>query len=241
MRSDRRERRRQRFAGVRLAGDTPWQRLVFGLTILTAGVVFWLDRIGTVDARDYLAWWPLALVAMAVAHLLERRLIGAAVWGIIAIYFLLPLFGVGHVQFWRVLGLWPLLISVGGVTLILQALRRAGRESSFRAVAVMGANNPSVGSRAFSGGEAVAVMGGCEIDLSNAQITDEAVIDVLAFWGGLEIKVPRGWKVIGNVATILGGYSDLTAEPPEGAPRLIVRGSVIMGGIEVRHPKERVV
>jgi hypothetical protein len=99
----------------------------------------------------------------------------------------------------------------------------------------MAGNNRRIASQNFERGEAVAVMGGCEIDLSPARIAEEAVIDVLAVWGGIEIRVPTGWKVIGRVAPILGGYEDKTAGAPDGAPRLVIRGSAIMGGIEVRN------
>ena len=53
-------------------------------------------------------------------------------------------------------------------------------------------------------------MGGCEINLGDAKITSEAVIDVLAFWGGIEIRVPRGWRIENHVLAILGGVVDKT-------------------------------
>ena len=217
------------------------ERLVFGLLVLSAGVIFWLDQVGRINARDYLQWWPLGALAMGVGHLFDRRWIGAAVWFVIGTYFLLPVLGLAQIPFWRIIGIWPLMISVAGITLVLQALRRSGYERSFRTVAVMAGNNPRIGSQDFKGGEAVAVMGGCEIDLSQARIVEEAVIDVLAFWGGIEIRVPRGWRVIGHVAQILGGYEDKTSAVPDNAPRLIIRGSAIMGGIEVVHSKESAV
>ena len=213
------------------------ERVVFGLLVLSAGVIFWLDQLGRINAHDFLIWWPLGAIAMGIGHLLDRRWIGAAMWFLLGTYFLLPVLGIAHVQFWRIIGIWPLLISVAGMTLVTQALRRSAADS-FHVIAVMAGNNPHVGSQRFSRGEAVAVMGGCEIDLSSAKIVDEAVIDVLAFWGGIEIFVPRGWQVIAHVAPILGGYEDKTESAPAGAPRLVVRGSAIMGGIEVRHPKE---
>ena len=212
-------------------------RLIAGLSILALGIIFWLDRSGTIDAVDYLRWWPVAAIAMGIAHLLQRRWFGAAVWIVPGLVFLMPLLGLSRSYAWRVIGLWPLLISVGGVMLILQALRGAGRERSFNAVAIMGGNVRKVGGR-LVGGDAVAVMGGCEIDLSAARIADEAVIDVLAFWGGIELRVPRGWKVVSHVAEILGGYDDKTVGAPDDAPRLVIRGSAIMGGIEVKHPAE---
>jgi len=213
------------------------ERIVLGLLIVGAGVIFWLDQMGRINARDFLVWWPLGAIAMGIGHLFDRRWIGATMWFLIGGYFLLPVFGIGHVQFWRIIGIWPLLISVAGVTLVMQALQRTPADS-FHVIAVMAGNNPSIGSQRFSRGEAVAVMGGCEIDLSSAKIAGEAVIDVLAFWGGIEIRVPRGWQIVSHVAPILGGFEDKTESAPPDAPRLIVRGSAIMGGIEVRHPKE---
>lgn len=221
----------------RLRNDPPLPRLVFGLTIAAAGALFWLDRIGRLDAGDWLQWWPLAALAMSAAHLVHRRWAGAVVWGLIGCYFLLPLVGLPRLHFWRILGLWPLLVSAGGVMLILHALR--GSERSFAAHAVMAGNVQKVGGR-FRGGEAVAVMGGCVVDLTNATIAGEAVFDVISFWGGVELIVPRGWKVINNVLGLLGGLSMKVDPAPDDAPRLIVRGGGIMGGVDVHHPKERV-
>jgi hypothetical protein len=226
-------RRSPLIAGVPLSSEAPWQRLVFGLVVLATGVLFWLDHIGRIDAHRYFVWWPLALIAMGVAHVLERRWFGAAIWILIGAYVLLPRLGIETVRFWRLIGVWPLLISVGGIVLVMQALRGT---HGMRAVAIMGANVRKIGSR-FTGGEAVAVMGGCEIDISAAQIENDAVLDVLAFWGGISVRVPRGCNVIQQVTPILGGYENRSEGAPDG-PRLIIRGSAIMGGVEVGNRRE---
>src|ERR1700694_4198077 len=49
---------------ARKRGDNPWARLVWGIAILTAGVIGWLDHTGDLHASDYLEWWPLVVIAM---------------------------------------------------------------------------------------------------------------------------------------------------------------------------------
>jgi hypothetical protein len=222
--------------------DNPWASLVWGCAILAAGIIGWLDHTGQLHASDYFEWWPLVLIAMGLAHLPKRQWVSAIVMCVIGILFLPELPFLPHMRVSMILGVWPLLISAGGVTLIRQALgptaKDSGRDNSFHSVAVMGGVGRGVASSDFAGGDAVAVMGGCEINLANAKIESEAVIDVLAFWGGIEIHVPRGWRIENQVLAILGGVVDKTdGNAPAGAPTLIIRGSAIMGGVEIRHPK----
>ncbi|HYK41745.1 MAG TPA: DUF5668 domain-containing protein [Thermoanaerobaculia bacterium] len=93
----------------------------------------------------------------------------------------------------------------------------------------------------FRGGEVTAVMGGFEIDLRGAGMAgDEAVLEVFTLWGGVEIRVPEEWIVLIQATPILGGISETTSGPAvPGAPpgprkRLIIRGTAIMGGVEVK-------
>jgi hypothetical protein len=102
---------------------------------------------------------------------------------------------------------------------------------------VMGGVTRRLMTQDFRGGTAVAIMGGCKIDLRDASISQgDAVIDVLAFWGGVEIKVPEGWTVVPQVFPFMGGFDDRTRPVAAAArTRLIVRGLAFMGGIEVKH------
>src|ERR1700686_7159 len=86
-RDERRARRRQR----RVGNENPWARLVVGLAILAVGVVAWLDRLGRIDAGDFLEWWALILIALGLAHLPQRRWVAAGIYFVLGIIFLPPL------------------------------------------------------------------------------------------------------------------------------------------------------
>jgi class 3 adenylate cyclase len=89
---------------------------------------------------------------------------------------------------------------------------------------------------------AVAVMGGCEMDLRHAEIDGaEVVITAVAFWGGVKIIVPEGIDIVVEGFSLMGGRSVKVRDVPivPGSPRIRIRGFAIMGGIEVRSRSTR--
>jgi hypothetical protein len=104
------------------------------------------------------------------------------------------------------------------------------------ALAVMSGVVRRIGSHDFRGGDLVAIMGGCKVDLREADIaTSPARLDVFTVWGGIEIIVPERWGVDMHVLPFMGGADDHTVQPPDGAPRLVIRGMAVMGGVDVRN------
>ena len=63
----------------------------------------------------------------------------------------------------------------------------------------------------------------------------EAIIDTFAFWGGIEIKVPEDWEVVNYGSAFLGAFENKTRPLPGASRRLIVTGTAIMGGVEVKN------
>ncbi len=104
------------------------------------------------------------------------------------------------------------------------------------AMAILGGVSRGNNSRAFRGADLLAIMGGCQLDLRQAAIHGEAVIDVFTMWGGIEIRVPEDWTVVSEILPLMGGVEDKT-RPPQGATahRLNLRGFAIMGGVEIKN------
>jgi hypothetical protein len=138
---------------------------------------------------------------------------------------------------------WPLLlIGIGGYVVWQSMNRReapAGdRADRLSAVAVLGGVDRRVIASSFVGGDVTAFMGGGKLDLREATLAPgaEAVVDVTTIMGGFEIKVPEHWNVVVDIVPFMGGYEDKTRHPADpAAPRLRLRGFVMMGGVEVRN------
>lgn len=105
--------------------------------------------------------------------------------------------------------------------------------------ALMGGGERVVRSQDFAGGEVTAIMGGFEIDLRAAGMTgDTATVEVFTVFGGVEFKVPPDWNVVANGTPILGMFTDSTKRMADGvkpSKTLILRGTAIMGGVEVKN------
>jgi len=216
-------------------------RLILGVAILLAGVAFTLDNLGVLDAGEFIDYWPLILVAVGLAKLVGVNRTGgwlsAGFWILIGIWW--TLFNLGVTDFYPP-EFWPVFLIVAGLFLVQRALR-PGRRSDpspdkVTGFAVLGGATRKSASQDFRGGDFTAVMGGCEVDLRDARITNgPAVIDVFAFWGGVDIRVPPDWEVDGQVTAILGGFDNRTGTGQiDPTQLLVIRGLAMMGGVDVR-------
>jgi len=100
-------------------------------------------------------------------------------------------------------------------------------------------------SKSFTGGEIVAIFGGFEVDLTEADFPgDQIELEIVTIFGGGEVRVPTNWDVMIDNVGIFGGASDRTVHPPapsQAAPgtpatkRLVVKGVSIFGGIGIKN------
>jgi hypothetical protein len=89
--------------------------------------------------------------------------------------------------------------------------------------------------RAFRGGSMLAWLGGIAVDLREAELAPEAHLTVTSLLGGIALKVPPGWRVESTARAISGGVAVDVPEPEsEAAPRLVVEGVAVLGGIAIK-------
>jgi predicted membrane protein len=111
-------------------------------------------------------------------------------------------------------------------------------EDVLDAVSIFGGIKRTVVSKSFKGGEVTAIMGGVEINLTQADIHGRVILDVTQLFGGTKIIVPPQWKISSEGVAVFGGLEDKRAVLMQGAPlddkHLVIRGTTIFGGIDIR-------
>ena len=105
-------------------------------------------------------------------------------------------------------------------------------------VSVFGGSHQHIHSKNFKGGDAIAVFGGCDVNLTQADFEGMIELDVVAIFGGIKIIIPASWEVKSDVVAIFGGLDDKRSIGPVSAEaRKVVKitGVTIFGGVEIRN------
>ena len=210
-------------------------KLIIGIFFVIHGLLLAADNLGLLAAWDYLRYWPAVVLLVGIYKLWQPgRQLAGAILTIIGGSLLAQNAGLLRLS---IFDLWPLLLIIAGIAIIARATGFEVPAGGSRNIVAVVASR-KVAPREFAGARIAAVMGGCQLDLTDSDLTQNpAVVEAFAMWGGVEIFVPETMEVIGEVVPFMGGFDVKVA--PVGTPQrqLIVRGTAIMGGIEVKRRK----
>ncbi len=223
-------------------------KLVLGIALILAGVAFTLDNLGLMSAHFVLRLWPVVIILWGFSKLWQdgMRYGGGGLFLVaMGTFFLLVMLGHGNLAE----ALAPMGLVAFGIWMVMRALQKRrgptqgplNPEHYVQGTAVFCGAKRRVVSQAFEGGEFTAIFGGFEADLRGAVPAGAQVrMDVFALFGGGQLKIPDNWVVVNHATALFGGIDDKTqddfskaADPS--APRLVVTGIVLFGGLEIKH------
>lgn len=236
--------------------------LAWGLVVIAIGLIFMLDQMGIVSAHHiFQFFWPVIFIFFGVEGVVFCSGPGRF-WGsfltLAGVVLLLSNLGYLHVR-WSMF--WPLAIILWGMWILSRSLGGntswrskwvsplgvgVGTESGYASDAadlhsdvVFSSSYRRITSKNFRGGKLGAVFGEFKIDLTEADIEgDEAVIQLDATFGSVEIRVPNTWLVACRGAGVFGEYSDRTLHGQPlgpGAKRLVVKGNAVFGNVVIKN------
>jgi len=228
------------------------KKFAFGFVVIMAGLLLLVFNF---DILPY-GWkhvffsWQMLLIAIGIVSLFggDSRLPGMILL-FVGGFFLIPEIFVMHISFFRLF--WPfILIGIGLMILSKQGYRNRWRrkmdsstsplpaEGYFNETNIFSGSKHRMINQVFRGGRISNIFGGTEIDLSQAILQEgQTELTIECIFGGVTLIVPADWKVILNINAIMGGFSDkrlVIKEPSDPGKVLIVRGSAIFGGGEIK-------
>lgn len=216
-------------------------RIITGIIILTIGIGALLSALNLIPFWAWFdTWWAL-LVIIGGVFILLGDLRRNYIWGtaVLLIGVLLQLKALGAVDFNFFSLIVPILLIAAGLTVLLHtkvqpAIKSTNHDADDISVIFSGSESKNK-SKKYKGGRVTSIFGGASLDLRDAVIEKEATLDVFVVCGGVEIKVPREWKVVVKAAPIAGGIENKSeGSDNDKAPVLVITGTVALGGVEIK-------
>jgi hypothetical protein len=86
---------------------------------------------------------------------------------------------------------------------------------------------------AFRGGSMFTWFGGIVVDLRDSTLAPNARLSLTTVFGGIDLRIPRGWRVESRIRAGPGGVAVNVPEAGDQAPLLVLDGVVLFGGVAV--------
>ncbi len=238
--------------------QTSNRRIWLGIILIALGSLFFLDNLNFFwfDLRHTIFSWHTIFLIIGIVILINHKNSLAGY-----IFLIIGLFGTARhfIPFlfdFDFRDLWPILLFVIGLWLILKRREPARMHNTqfnvgstqtqgaiysqdiLDEVCVFNTCKKVIHSENFMGGRITTIFGETKLDLTNVKMaTGENTLEITTIFGGCNLRVPQGWKVLLNVTSIFGGFDDKRFAPFDPAQNsegiLVIKGVTIFGGGEL--------
>lgn len=231
----------------------PGNKVAFGFIIILIGLAIFLKQIDMLPYFDLSSTWPIILIIVGVLIGIKNKFRNTAPFILIAVgvFNLIPGFsfkiGANSVDSEELV--IPTILILAGIVMIFKP-RKKKHWADHQQITIVGDKNMCadvmfggrkeiITSKEFNGGNITVTFGGCELNLLQADSTDQNIIvDVRIIFGGCEIIVPSHWDIKNEIEPVFGSVEDQrtlrTPDVTENRKTLILRGSCTFGGIEIK-------
>lgn len=237
--------------------DENWEKnhrnskLLLALFVIAAGTLILLKQTG-MPIPHWIISWEMMLIAigfvMMVKHNFKKT--SAYIVSLIGFVFLMKDF---YPHIVETKFIWPVVIIVIGISMIFKYgfskakkpiiipestdFKDVSSEDYINATAFFSGITKKVVSKNFKGANISSVFGGNEINLSQADFTGEATLDVTCVFGGVTLVIPANWKIKSDLTSVFGGIDDqrpnVLTESMDETKTIILKGACVFGGIEI--------
>jgi predicted membrane protein len=223
--------------------------VLLGIILIVVGALVLLANMAVLPFDlDLAHWWPLILIALGVVHLWNNRSIfdfsGLFLILLGGVFLMATMGKIDWDEVWRY---WPAVLILLGLSIVFRRSSppREGKhwtggassDPDVRVTNILAGTDRRIDSQEFKGGDVSNVLGGTKLDLLQAKLAaGEWLLTVSTVLGGVEILVPRDWRIEVYPTNMLGGVDDHTRQTPAaGGGKLVIKASALLGGIEIKN------
>lgn len=217
-----------------------YSKYIWGGVLIALGVFIALKSFGVINGSIFFTgWWTLfIIVPSAISFIANRNKLWDGSFFLIGVSFLMAAndWYIKYDNVWAI-ALCLFLINIGISIMRGQKTRkphaRSGKNQSYIGIFSSCNEKPMQ----FSGGTAVTVFGGVDIDLRDIVFNEDTYLTAVSVFGGIDIYVNDNVNVVCSTANIFGG-TDNAQQPIDGNKTLYIDGCAVFGGIDIKKHKK---
>lgn len=219
--------------------------VLWGLVFVILGLIFGLNAMGITDINIFFpGWWTLVIIIPSFIGLFRSpNKLWNIIWLMVGIVLLLSCLDILAFDMIGKL-LFPAILVVIGISLIFKdsihtkvnsKIKELNKDGLEEYCSTFGAQKVNLEGEEFKGASLDSVFGSVELDVRNANITEDKVINASAIFGGIDIWVPNNVNIKVKSTPIFGG---VTNKAPivkgENIPTIYVNAFCMFGGVEIK-------
>ncbi len=227
--------------------DKRISRVLWGFVLLIVGLVLALNALGVTKIDVFFdGWWTLLIIIPCfIGVLTDYDKVGNLIGLLIGVFLFLSCQGILDFDLiWKLV--IPVIIIIIGLKMIIGGL--PGNKSS-RIIKELNSNgkklkniysafsssNINYNGEMFDGAELTALFGGVKLNLVNAVIDKDCVINATAIFGGIDIIIPDNINVKVKSTSIFGGVSQKKhRNSADNTYTIYVNGTCMFGGVDIK-------
>ena len=218
--------------------------VLWGIIFITVGIFYAGDTFNLWDFKLFFhGWWTLFIIIPCLISIVENGFSTGNVVGLtIGVLFLLSSQGIINSRIVAKL-IFPAILILIGIKIIFRdsfnkTMKKSinmniNREGRLEYTSIFGSQKEIYPNEQFSGASILTVFGGMELNLENAIINEDIVVNSTVIFGGVDIIVPNNVNVKISSVPIFGGAAN-KARPcmNANAPTIYISATCIFGGLD---------
>lgn len=231
-----------------------YSALAWGIIFIAIGIIFAGNALDLWYINIFFpGWWTLFLIVPGLVSMVRYGFNWGS--GVLVIVGLILLFDrldiISGAIMWRLVA--PLILVIIGISIIGSFFRgdskKKGIDVEFSESnsykydsttyphyrAILGGGEFKNNNQDLKGIYAEAILGALNIDLRDAKITEDIVLDLTSVLGGIDIFIPDNVRIeIISGTPILGGFEHKINRNATSGPKIRIKYTVVLGGIEIK-------
>ena len=221
--------------------------ILWGLVFIVVGLIIGCNAMGITDINIFFTgWWTLFIIVPSFIGLFKDE---SKTWDIIWLVIGIMLFlCTRDILSFNIIGklIFPFILVMIGLSFIFKDAFRTKVNEKIRKLnservdgedfcATFSGIKSDFNGQEFKGANIDAIFGGVDIDLTQAVVTHDQIINASAIFGGIDIRIPSGVNIKIKSTPIFGGVSNKAKnDMNESLPTIYINAFCLFGCVDVK-------